>query len=292
MKAFVIGNVALDETVSIAEFPRPGASIFGTPLARDLGGKGANQAIAMARAGVEVILVAAIGRDVRGGEIKQRLAAEPLDARLVEIEDVATDGSIILMVEQGENAVITTRDAASALTPDLARAALADAGPGDLLVMQGNLAAETTRAALQYARRIGMHTAFNPSPLQAYFDSLWSLIDSVFVNQGEAEALGGVEALLARGVQDLVMTLGDQGAALIRQHSRVDVPASPCHPVDSTGAGDCFMAMALASAMRRDGRLDARALAHAARAAAHTVSRPGTVGAFPDAARMAEILAD
>ncbi|MFD0982623.1 PfkB family carbohydrate kinase [Tropicimonas aquimaris] len=291
MKAFVIGNVALDETLSIVDFPRPGASIFGAALSHDLGGKGANQAIAMARTGLACRFSGAVGRDGRGQEIARRLEAEALEARLVEIDGTATDFSIILMAEQGENAVITTREAAAAMTPEMARGALDGAQAGDLLVMQGNLGAETTRAALAEARARGMRTALNPSPLQPYFADLWPLVDSAFVNEGEAEALGGVEAILAAGVTDVVLTLGGQGAALIRQDGRIDVPAEPCTVVDTTGAGDCFMAVALASAALRGCPLDARALGHAARAAAHTVARAGTVSAFPDRAEMARFLA-
>ncbi|HBT01805.1 ribokinase [Salipiger marinus] len=292
MKAFVIGNVALDETLSIVDFPRPGASIFGSTLSRDLGGKGANQAVAMARTGLACRFAAAVGRGARGDEIARRLAIEPLEAKLIVLEEVATDFSIILMAEAGENAVITTREAASALSPAQARLALEGAAPGDLLVMQGNLSAETTEAALRHAQGLGLRTALNPSPLQPYFGRLWPLVDMVFVNEGEAEALGGVETLLAEGVQDVVLTLGGRGAALIRRDTRSEVPAQPCTVIDTTGAGDCFMAVALASAMLRGGQLDARALIHAAQAAARTVARPGTVAAFPDRAEMAAILAD
>ena len=81
MKAYVVGNAALDETLAIDDFPRPGASIFGASLSRDLGGKGVNQAVAIARAGLECVFVAATGRDARGREIAERLAQEPLTAR-------------------------------------------------------------------------------------------------------------------------------------------------------------------------------------------------------------------
>lgn len=292
MKAFVIGNVALDETFSIADFPRAGASIFGAPLSRDLGGKGANQAIVLARAGLDCRLVAAIGRDARGDEIAARLAGEALPADLIRIEGVSTDLSMILMASIGENAVITTREAATALSPEQARAALAGAGAGDLLVMQGNLSVETTGAALEAARRAGIVTALNPSPLQPEFARLWPLVGTVFVNEGEAEALGGVDALLAAGAGAVVLTLGGRGAALIRPGETIEVPARAAKVVDTTGAGDCFMAVALASACLRGVALDARALAHAAEAAAQTVARPGTVAAFPDRHEMAAILAN
>lgn len=290
MKAYVVGNAALDETLSIEDFPRPGASIFGASLSRDLGGKGVNQAVAMARTGLDCVFVAAVGRDARGAEIAAWLDREPLTLRLARLEGVATDASTILMAAAGENAVITTREAASALTPDLAVAGLEGAAPGDLLVVQGNLTAETTEAVLRAARDRGLTTAMNPSPLQPYFARLWPLVDVAFVNEGEAEALGGVDHLLAQGLRCVVLTLGGDGAALVTPEGRQTVAAVPCTVRDTTGAGDCFMATALASSALRGVALDARALRDAARAAAHTVARPGTVAAFPTREEFAAIL--
>lgn len=290
MKAFVVGNAALDETLSVVDFPSPGASIFGSSLSRDLGGKGANQAVAISRTGLDCVFVAAVGRDARGREISERLAQENLTTRLATLDHVSTDASTILMAETGENAVITTREAASALTPQMACDGLTGALAGDLLVLQGNLGADTTIALLYEARTRAMTTAMNPSPLQPYFDDLWPLVDTAFVNEGEAEALGGVHHLLSRGVKTVVLTLGGAGAALITAAGRQDVPALPCEVRDTTGAGDCFMATALASAGRRGVSLDTRALTDAAQAAAHTVARAGTVAAFPNPEEFARIL--
>ncbi|ETA49961.1 ribokinase [Ponticoccus alexandrii] len=290
MKAYVVGNAALDETLAVDDFPRPGASIFGASLSRDLGGKGLNQAVAMARTGLPCVFVAAVGQDARGREIADRLAREPLTTRLTQLTGVATDASTILMAAAGENAVITTREAASALSPGQAVGGLAGSAPGDLLVLQGNLSAGTTGALLREARGRGMTTAMNPSPLQPYFAPLWPLVDMAFVNEGEAEALGGTGHLLEQGVQSVVLTLGAAGAALITAKGQTRVAAVPCTVRDTTGAGDCFMATALASAALRGVALDATALTHATRAAAHTVARPGTVAAFPTEAEFADIL--
>lgn len=290
MKAFVIGNAALDETLAVADFPHPGASIFGRALSQDLGGKGVNQAVAMARTGLDCLLLAPVGTDLRGEEIARRLAVEPLEARLVTITGVATDSSVILMAASGENAVITTCAAAAALTPEHALDCLASAQAGDLLVMQGNMGEKTTRAALVAARERGMRTALNPSPMQPFAGALLGLVDTVFVNEGEADLLGGVAAILAAKAGEVVLTRGGRGAALCRPDITAEVPAHPCEVVDTTGAGDCFMAVSLASAALRGVPLDPRALRHAARAAAHTVGRAGTVAAFPDAAGMRRIL--
>jgi ribokinase len=290
MRAFVIGNVALDEAVTVAEPPAFGASIHAEAGAIDLGGKGANQAIVLGRAGLSCRFCAAVGDDIRADDIRVRLADEPIETELVRVAGVASDFSIILRTQAGDNAVITTNAAASGMTGEAACAALDGAVAGDLLVLQGNLSAATTAAALRRAREMGMQTALNPSPLRPFFDDLWPLVDIAFVNESEAEALGGTEALMAAGVRQVVLTLGPNGARLVTAMADVHVPAQPCAVVDTTGAGDCFMATALASAALRGVALDPRALRHAAAAAAITVSRPGTGAAFPTKAELADIL--
>ena len=290
MRAFVIGNVALDETVSVEDLPTSGASIHGQASQIELGGKGANQAIVLGRAGLDCRLGAAVGDDSRADAIRARLAAEGIAVDLVPIAGVASDLSIILRTRSGENAVITTNAAALELTSRAACDVLAGALPGDLLVMQGNLSAQTTLAALRQARAMGMRTALNPSPLRPFFNTLWPLVDMAFFNESEAAALGGTAALLAAGVPRIVLTLGSAGAQLITAAGSVTVPAQPCAVVDTTGAGDCFMATALASSALRGMALDGRALRHAAAAAAITVSRPGTGEAFPTRAELAVIM--
>ena len=290
MRAFVIGNAALDETILVAALPTPGASVHGTALSRDLGGKGANQAIVLARAGIRCRLVAAVGDDARASEIAALLAREPVVTRLLVQAGIASDRSLILMARGGENVVVTTNAAAEALDPAQALAAMADASRRDLVVVQGNLSGETTTAVLRDARARGMRTAVNPSPLRGFFSGLWPLIDVLFVNEGEADALAGPAGLLRAGVAQVVITRGAAGAVLSGAGASVAVPAHLCDVVDTTGAGDCFMATALASMLLRGTELDAAALAHGARAAGVTVSRPGTVSAFPSRAELAAIL--
>jgi ribokinase len=296
MPAFVIGNVAVDETISVSAMPEPGASIHGVQQTRELGGKGANQAIVMGRSGLAVTLVTAVGRDFRAETIRSQLTEEPIDVRLIVLADVSSDLSIVLTTPDGENANITTTESAGSLSLDAALAPLQQAIPGDLVVLQGNLADEVTRGILAAAKSRGLTTAFNPSPLRPCFSELWPLVDIAFLNEVEARSLtgasgeGAVLALRSASVGHVVLTLGAAGALLADAGGIVSVPAAAAKAVDTTGAGDSFMAAALASASLRRAPLDARAIGHAAAVAALTVSRRGTRSAFPTRQELAAIL--
>ncbi|SFB32393.1 ribokinase [Rhizobium sp. NFR07] len=297
-RAFVIGNVAVDETISVSTMPEAGASILGREETRDLGGKGANQAVVMARTGLPTTLVTAVGEDFRAQTIRDQLAPEPVEAKLITLAGRSSDFSIIFTTPDGENAIVTTTDSAGSLEPEKAIAALGEAAPGDLVVFQGNLSHATTLGLLQEARRLSLVTAFNPSPLRPYFAEFWPLIDIAFLNRGEAQSLTGssdtaaTEKLLQSGVRHVVLTLGADGALLASQDAEIaTIPAVAANAIDTTGAGDTFMAVALASAALRGVELDTRAIGHAAAASALTVSRRGTRQAFPSADELQVILA-
>lgn len=297
MQAFVIGNVTVDETIAIDDWPQPGASILGTQTARDLGGKGCNQAIVMARCGFPTTLVTATGDDFRAATIREQLSREPVACRLIQLAGLASDFSMILTTPDGENAIVTTTDCACRLSSNEACAALNNATASDLAILQGNLSDETTTITLKAAREKGMTTAFNPSPLRPYFGELWPLIDIAFVNQGEAQALTGADdaeaakRLIAQGVRSVVVTLGADGALLMNADDALHLPGIACEVIDTTGAGDTFMAVALASAALRATVLDRRAISDASRAAAITIGRRGTHSAFPSSRELQSILA-
>ncbi|WP_319520503.1 PfkB family carbohydrate kinase [uncultured Martelella sp.] len=298
MRAFVIGNAAIDETISVDGLPEPGVSILGRIASRDLGGKGTNQAVVMARGGLETTLVSATGEDFRSAMIREQLAEEPLAVRLSSVAGISTDFSMVLTTPDGENSIVTTTEAAEALPLEAALEALGEAAPADFLVMQGNLGAETTETLLKTGRERGLVTTFNPSPLRPYFERLWPFIDIAFLNESESLSLAGstgrkaAEALHAKGVRQVVLTAGTDGAMLSTAGGDfIHVPAVKAKAIDTTGAGDTFMGAALASAALRGGMLDQRAISHAAAASALTVARRGTRRAFPSRDELAEIFA-
>lgn len=285
MRVYVVGNIVVDETWSIVDMPKKGTSIHGIKVSQDVGGKGANQAIILSRCGIDTHLIAATGNDSNGEWIRQQIKNELLTLLPDGHFNQHSDTSIILNSADGDNAIITTTAAADAFSLDDIIPHMAEATAGDILLQQGNFSLDKTRALFQFAKTRGMTTVFNPSPVNPDFCHLWPLIDIAVVNESEAEQLQPY------AVKNLVVTQGAAGAWLIQAGQRQFFPAFPAEALDTTGAGDTFLAVMLASTILRGVAPDALALAHASRAAAITVSRRGTLSAFPDGHELTALLA-
>jgi len=293
----VLGNATIDESMAVTAWPAPGQTVAVGPPVRDLGGKGANQALLLARTGASVRFVAAIGRDAEGNWVAAELAAAGLDTGGLLRVDAPTDRSLIFVAADGENAIASTTAAAQSIDPARAVASLEGLGSGDGLLLQGNLTLETTKAALEAARGRGVATVLNPSPMQAGFSALLPLIDLLVLNESEARQLGGegepaeiAANLCSRGVGTVVLTLGPRGAVVLGAGIRDSVPGLEVPVVDTTGAGDTFTGVMIGALLSR--RLPLRAAIVAGnRAAALTVQREGTLKAFPTAAEIEAIFA-
>jgi ribokinase len=282
----VVGNCTVDVFFRLERFPEPGETLIASHRFVDLGGKGANQAVAAARFGLPVRLVAPLGSDADGAMARERLAAEGLPSAGLLVVDHPTDQSIITVVPGGENTIVSSAAAARALTPAQAETAVDQAAPTDIVMVQGNLTRETTLAALRRARERGALTFVNPAPIQWDWEEVWALADTSVLNRVEARWLLGtadpgeaLAALRGRGCARAVVTLGAEGAVAEDAAGRVRQPALQVEATDTAGAGDTFCA-ALAVALALGRSLDA-GVALAQRAAALTVSRPGTQSAFP-----------
>ncbi|GGD91809.1 ribokinase [Aureimonas endophytica] len=292
----VLGNATIDEAMAVDGWPAPGETVIVGAPRHDLGGKGANQALVAHRAGARLRFVAPVGRDAPGATIAAALAEEGLDpADLIEVA-APTDRSLIFVGRDGENAIASITGAAASLDAGMAEQLAGALGPADQLLLQGNLSARATAAALLVARRRGAATLFNPSPLLPEFRDLLPLVDLVVVNASEGAALVGpmepaaiVLALREAGAAGAVLTLGGHGVHFAGRAAQGHVPARAVPVVDTTGAGDTFMGV-LAAALHYHGFDLAGAVAAANDAAAVTVGRHGTLAAFPSRAEIAAIL--
>jgi ribokinase len=305
-QALVVANATVDETYAVAATPRAGESLIGQFRSRDVGGKGANVATIMARCGVATQLMAGIGNDERGKFVHRELSKENMTLTLFASTHHPTDISIIYTDDQGENSIVTTVAATQDIDYSLADRVMQGMRKPGFVVLQGNLSQETTLILIDHASRLGLTIVFNPSPCTDWITANLPCADILILNEVEAEALTGlkdaaaVESLLRHDIGQVVLTRGSKGALLgmfdvagstAERCSIQKVAAAPAVVVDTTGAGDLYLGVALASSIVRGTVIDTLALHHAARAASIAISRFGTRRAFPDTETLASILA-
>ena len=186
----VVGNAAIDTILRVDRFPRPRETVVALGNSDDLGGKGANQAIMIARCQQRVRLVAAVGADAVGDRIRQSLAAERVEVDGVRTWPGASDRCVICVDRNGENSIVSLIDAARDFDPVAAGALEDRIAPDDFVVLQGNLKARVTRECLALAKAQRAATVLNPSPAYPPEDYDWRLVDLLVLNRGEAVALG------------------------------------------------------------------------------------------------------
>lgn len=282
----VIGNCTVDLSFRVPRFARAGETILATEKSVDLGGKGANQAVAAARFGATVSLAAPIGRDTDGEWALSRLLAEGVSCKDLLRTDTATDLSLIYVTPGGENSIVSTHDAAANASAGWVRAVV-EAAPRDTIsLLQGNLPLETTLAALKACRQRGLATVLNPAPIQYAYDSIFPFTDILIVNETEAmdlgrraDAVSSAEALQSGGIPTVIVTLGAKGAVAFSDGRTIRVASAPVAALDTVGAGDTFCG-ALAAMLGRGAGLQS-AMQVAVDAATLSVTRRGTQSAFP-----------
>jgi ribokinase len=237
----VVGSVNADLVVSVAELPRAGETVTGGTFARHGGGKGANQAVAAARAGASVAMVGAVGADDLGDEALRELAAEGIDVSAVaRLDGVPTGVAAIVVDARGENLVAVASGANAAIDAAVVEDAVP---PGDGVVLLGHEIPEAAVVAgIRAGRAAGRRVVLNPAPARRLVDGL----DGVLLtpNAHEARALTGEEdveaaarALAARTGAPVLVTLGGEGALLFDGDAE-RLPAPAVEVVDTTGAGD------------------------------------------------------
>ncbi|MEJ2151821.1 MAG: ribokinase [Gemmatimonadota bacterium] len=246
----VVGSINEDLVVSADRLPRPGETVAGGVFQRFGGGKGANQAVAAAKIGADVVFVGAVGDDDLGGHAIDRLDARGIDVTgVARVEGTATGVALIVVDRNGENQIAVASGANAALDRKLVERALGRRALKSDGVVLSNLEIgdDAVLAAAETAAASGLTLILNPAPARAIPDPLWALGPILTPNEGEAEALTGLSdparaanALIEKTGVPVVVTLGDAGALVVdgggaRRYSAIDV-----EPIDSTGAGDVF----------------------------------------------------
>lgn len=302
MKVCVVGSINMDVVARVEHVPSPGETLLARSSSRGGGGKGANQAVAAARArGASVAFVGAVGDDGDGQALRSALEADGIDVTGLESSDAPTGVALISVADDGENAIVVIpgANASEAALSERQRELVAGA---DILIAQLEIPAGRVLAA---AGLRGADSVFvlNASPSAPFADAalaeqLLSAADVVVVNEHElrdiARRPAGAVSLavdaLAERVAALVVTLGAEGSVVAMGAQRRVVPAFPVAAVDTTGAGDTYCGVLAAQLPISRSALTADVLADAARvagaAAALAVGRHGAQGSVPTAAEV------
>jgi ribokinase len=261
----VVGSVNTDMVVKGKRLPGPGETVSGGTFLMAGGGKGANQAVAAARLGAEVTLVAKVGRDTLGAQAIDNFRREGiLTDCILQSADEATGVALILVDAAGENLISVASGANHALTPEEIDQQADRIRGADMLMLQLETPLETVHRAAEIAAKAGVPVILNPAPAAALPEKLLACVTYLTPNETETEILTGVpvrdeksaqqaaERLLAAGTRHVIVTLGAKGAQKTDSSGTLLVPSTPVDAVDTTAAGDAFnggLAWALASGM-------------------------------------------
>jgi ribokinase len=292
-KLAVIGSINMDVVNRVEHHPLPGETIHGLETSYIAGGKGANQAVAAARNGAGVVMVGAVGDDPFGAPLLEALQAGGVDNTQVCRKPGTSGMAFITVNQEGENNIILSTGANGKLGTKDVEDALARIGVVNAVLLQNEIPWETTVHAIQAARKAGASVYLNPAPAREVADDVLALIDVLVVNETEAHVLSGVpvhkeadakaaaNALIGRGVREVIVTLGAAGACYFHQNGESErVLAHQVEAVDTTAAGDTFIGVYVAN--RESGVPNSEALKLANAAAALAVTKRGAQSSIPD----------
>jgi ribokinase len=298
----VVGSSNTDMILQMEHIPRPGETILGGRFSMAAGGKGANQAVAAARAGGSVIFLARVGDDMFGQQALEGFQRDGINTQFVIRDPGAPSGvALIFVAEDGENSIGVASGANAQLSPADVDAAKSCIESADILVMQLETPLEAVQRAAEVAATARVPVILNPAPAQPLGDDLLQRISILTPNESEAELLTGIpvtdfqsastaaDVLRAKGVDTVIVTMGSQGALVAGAQFTGAIPAFAVKPVDTTAAGDVFNG-ALAVALSEEMPL-ADAVRLASAAAALSVTKLGAQPSAPARREIEQLLA-
>lgn len=248
----VIGSLNADLVVRASRFPAPGETIQGEDLAIVSGGKGANQAVAAARLGAGVAMIGRVGADAFGSTLIENLKQNHVDAtRVIRDETAATGTAVIVVDSGGQNSIVLSAGAnGKVVSADIEPASFSDC---KLLLLQFEIPIGTVVHSARLAKEKGRRVLLNPAPAREVPDELLRMADFILPNETELSQLAkktvndlesvetAARSLIARGAQNVIVTLGENGALIVNKNSAKHIPSFKVKAVDTTAAGDAFI---------------------------------------------------
>ena len=290
-KILVIGSSNTDMMVKSRKMPAPGETVTGGTLHMGPGGKGANQAVAARRLGGDVTFVCKVGRDIFGDNALAGYRKEGVDISHAMRSDQPSGVALILVDESGENSISVAPGANADISVEDIRALADVIRSADYLLLQLETPVESVMEAARIAHEAGVYVILNPAPACPLPEEVFGYISLLTPNRSEISLLSGVKVtddeslrvaaakLRARGVGDLVVTLGSRGSLVFCGPEETLIPARKVEAVDTTAAGDTFCGGLCVGLSEGLGLVDAARFATAA--SALTVQKMGAQDSIP-----------
>jgi len=288
----VVGSINTDMVVRVPRLPRAGETVLGGDFREVAGGKGANQAVAAARAGAVVAMVGCVGDDHRGRGAIEGLRRDGVEvAQIHRLSDVASGVALIVVDASGQNCIAVASGANACLTPAMVRQAEPLLAAAEVVLVQLEVPLDAVVETATIAFSHGARVMLDPAPAQALPDVLWRCLAVITPNETEAPALTGCETgdsmdaqvlagvLLERGVEAVLVTRGAAGVLVATRQTRTVIAGFAVAAVDTTAAGDTFAGALAARIAEGADLVDAARFANAA--AAVSVTRRGAQPSVP-----------
>jgi ribokinase len=296
-KIVVVGSSNTDMVVKTKRFPEPGETILGGDFFMFPGGKGANQAVAAARAGGEVVFICCLGDDLFGQNALKGYVKEGIDVDSVKIvENEASGVALITVNGEGENEIVVASGTNALLSPKHLEAKIAAISNAQIFLTQLETPIETVAFLADYCKAKNQKLIINPAPAQALDDTILNGLFLITPNETETKILTGIEvmdeeslkkagsALLQKGVQNVIVTLGSRGSFFMNATESFIVPAPKVKAVDTTAAGDVFNGVLTVCLAQDKGWKES--MAFASKAAALAVTKMGAQDTAPTIAEI------
>lgn len=291
-RIFVIGSSNTDMVIQSGHHPKPGETVLGSNFLINPGGKGANQAVAAARLGGEVTFVAKLGDDLFGQQAIEHFKKEGIATQYISFDASQPSGVALITVDaKGENTIVVAAGANQFLLEKEIDFVGNTFQAGDFALFQLEIPLETVKFGLSLARQKQVFSVLNPAPAQALPDEMLAGLFAITPNETEASLLTGIEvvdldsakkaaeALLQKGINHVIITLGAKGALYVSNDSFFHVETEKVTAVDTTAAGDCFNGALVVSLS--NGLNWKEAITFACRAASYSVTQRGAQASMP-----------
>ncbi|MGL5312222.1 MAG: ribokinase [Peptostreptococcaceae bacterium] len=290
-KICVIGSLNMDLVVKVDTMPKAGQTLIGSNFKEVPGGKGANQAVAMARLGGDVSMIGKVGNDGFGETLINALKNDNVNTKYIGIEEGPTGVALITVDKNAENSIVVAPGANFKVQASDIDSNIDAINNSDIVVVQLETPLDTIKYALQKAKEAGKYTILNPAPAVVLEDTIIENVDLLTPNETELEILSGVEInneedinraaqiLIEKGVRELIVTLGSKGSLYINREKSMFKKAYKVDAVDTTAAGDSYTgALSVAFANGKD---VVEAMDFASKVGALSVMKEGAQSSLP-----------